>query len=87
MGQKRGRAEGSFVRETAAQAVEFYRDLVQNLKPWQELAPKLRTPGSDDSAQTDEPSVPAWVGQELTPNDTRPDDTQRPGHQEPSYAE
>ena len=43
MGQKRGRAEGSFVRETSAQAVEFYRDLVQNLKPWHAPAPKLRT--------------------------------------------
>lgn len=42
MGQKRGRAEGSFVRETSAQAVAFYRDLEQNLKPWTAPAPKLR---------------------------------------------
>jgi hypothetical protein len=42
MGQKRGRAEGSFVRETRAQTVSFYRDLVQNLKAWQAPAPQLR---------------------------------------------
>jgi hypothetical protein len=42
MGQKRGRAEGSFVRETRAQTVAFYRDLVQNLKAWQAPAPQLR---------------------------------------------
>ena len=35
MGQKRGRAEGSFVRETREQTVTFYRDLVQNMKAWQ----------------------------------------------------
>ncbi len=43
MGQKKGRAEESFVRETSAQAVEFYRDLLQHLKPWTAPAPKLRT--------------------------------------------
>jgi hypothetical protein len=42
MGQKRGRAEGSFVRETSAQTVAFYRDTVQDLKAWQAPAPKLR---------------------------------------------
>jgi hypothetical protein len=43
MGQKRGRAEGSFVRETRAQTVAFYRDLVQNLKAWQARPPQIRT--------------------------------------------
>ncbi len=62
MGQKRGRAEGSFVRETSAQAVEFYRDLVQNLKRWQAPPPKLRTePESTDATGQESPSVPAWV--------------------------
>ena len=42
MGQKRGRAEGSFVHETSAQAIEFYRDIVQDLKAWQAPAPRLR---------------------------------------------
>jgi hypothetical protein len=43
MGQKRGRVEGSFVRETREQAVMFYRDLVQNLKAWQARPPQIRT--------------------------------------------
>jgi hypothetical protein len=46
MGQKRGRAEGSFVRETRTQTVSFYRDLVQNLKAWQAPAPQLRDQSS-----------------------------------------
>jgi hypothetical protein len=63
MGQKRGRSEGSFVRETSAQAVEFYRDLVQNLKPWRAAAPKLRVePDGRDATSTDLVSVPRWVG-------------------------
>jgi hypothetical protein len=55
MGQKRGRTEGSFVRETRAQAVEFYRDLVQDLKAWQAPAPRIRdepeTAGDDPDAE------------------------------------
>jgi hypothetical protein len=42
MGQKRGKDEGSFVRETRTQTFDFYRDLVQILKPWQARAPRLR---------------------------------------------
>ncbi len=65
MGQKRGRAEGSFVRETSAQAVEFYRDLVQNLKPWRAPAPKLRTEtDGHDGTGTEVAIVPAWVGED-----------------------
>jgi hypothetical protein len=42
MGQKRGKAEGSFVRETRAQTFDFYRGIVQQLKAWQARPPKLR---------------------------------------------
>lgn len=61
-GQKRGRAEGSFVRETSAQTVAFYADLVQKLKPWQARAPKLRTEADTDvDAEEDEAAiVPVW---------------------------
>jgi hypothetical protein len=63
MGQKKGRAEGSFVRETSAQAVEFYRDLLQHLKPWTAPAPKLRSePESTEAKGTDVAIVPPWVG-------------------------
>ncbi len=66
MGQKRGRAEGSFVRETREQTVTFYRDLVQNLKAWQVRPPQIRVeaPDVDDS---DPPSPPDLLP--LTPAD------------------
>lgn len=61
MGQKRGRSEGSFVRETAVQAVEFYRDIVQNLKAWQAPAPKLRVdPDTAPADTTSGPISPPW---------------------------
>src|SRR5205807_8380266 len=66
MGQKRGRAEGSFVRETSAQTVTFYRDIVQELKAWQAPAPKLRTEpeAQPETMPTDQAVVPAWVGEQ-----------------------
>ena len=42
LGAKGGRGQGSFVRETRRQVIDFYREIVQNLKPWQAKAPKLR---------------------------------------------
>ncbi len=42
MGLKRGKGQGSFVGVTRKQVFDFYRDLLQNLKPWQAKAPKLR---------------------------------------------
>jgi hypothetical protein len=70
MGQKRGRAEGSFVRETSAQTVAFYRDIVQNLKPWHAPAPKLHTAEhSQDSSEPDPALVPAWVGDDPSPTE------------------
>jgi hypothetical protein len=62
MGQKRGKEEGSFVRETRGQTFDFYRDLVQGLKPWQPRAPKLREMKPDDeidAPQTDPPPFSA----------------------------
>jgi len=41
LGAKGGRGQGSFVRETRRQVIDFYREIVQNLKPWQPKAPKL----------------------------------------------
>lgn len=56
MGQKRGRTEGSFVRETREQTVMFYRDLVQNLKAWQAPAPQIRSePVSIDASPPPSP--------------------------------
>lgn len=66
MGQKRGRSEGSFVRETSAHTVTFYRDVIQNLKAWQAPAPKLHTTPQPDanSTSTDLAVVPAWVSEQ-----------------------
>lgn len=50
MGTKRGRAEGSFVRETNAQVISFYSELVQDLKPWQAPAPKVHSPQAAETA-------------------------------------
>jgi hypothetical protein len=41
MGAKRGRAQGSFVAESRRQSIEFYRTIVQGLKPWSATAPRL----------------------------------------------
>jgi hypothetical protein len=62
MGHKRGRAEGSFVRETSAHAVAFYRDQVQELKPWQAKAPKVREPEPEKPpvASTELVVAPPW---------------------------
>jgi hypothetical protein len=65
LGQKRGRAEGSFVRETGTQAVAFYRHVVQNLKAWRAPAPKLRTETdqSDGIAEDEEAITPVWAAE------------------------
>jgi hypothetical protein len=57
LGQKRGREEGSFVRETRSQLVDFYGDLVQNLKAWQAPAPKLRE-RDDEPHEESRPTMP-----------------------------
>ena len=62
MGHKRGRDEGSFVRETSAQAVAFYRDHVQDLNAWQPQAPKLREiePDRPPVTSTELIVIPPW---------------------------
>jgi hypothetical protein len=44
LGLKSGKGQRSFVRETRRQVIDFYGELVQNLKPWQARAPKLPEP-------------------------------------------
>jgi hypothetical protein len=56
MGKKRGRAEGSFVRETSAHVISFYSELVQNLKPWQPPPPKVHSPQPTDATADLPPS-------------------------------
>lgn len=75
MGQKRGRAEGSFVRETRAQAVTFYRDLVQNLKAWQVRAPQIRAePDTPERAPAPPPDIPPLLPKDVAQSGTSNDD-------------
>jgi hypothetical protein len=60
LGLKAGKGLGSFVRETRRQVIDFYGDLVQNLKPWQAKAPKLpETPPK--VLETPQPDPPPFV--------------------------
>jgi hypothetical protein len=80
IGQKRGKAEGSFVRETRAQTFDFYRDLVQNLKPWQARAPKLHEEReSAEVPATPQPEPPPFVAADVREvgDATDPADTNR----------
>jgi hypothetical protein len=67
MGQKHGRAEGSFVRETSAQIATFYRNIVQNLRAWDAPAPKLRAETEDqgDAPETEPALAPVWGADEV----------------------
>jgi hypothetical protein len=76
MGTKRGKEDGSFVRETRKQAIDFYRDIVQDLRAWQPPAPKLppeRMPEPGPPATPDPPPFTApderdpGEGTDLTP--------------------
>jgi hypothetical protein len=67
MGTKRGKDVGSFVRETRAQAIDFYRDLVQDLRKWQPPAPKL--PREQPEASTPEAATDPPQFSELTSRD------------------
>jgi hypothetical protein len=80
MGQKRGKGEGSFIRETRRQVLDFYANVVQQLKPWQPKAPRLPEPPKEvpETPQTEPPPFVAAdereVGEATTPatRDTDP---------------
>jgi hypothetical protein len=58
LGAKRGRGPGSFVLESKQQTSDFYRTIVQGLRPWAATAPKLPpspTPAGDPAEATPEP--------------------------------
>lgn len=66
MGTKRGRGEKSFVHETRQQAIDFYRDLIQDLRAWQRAPAKLPDDRADDGdrAQPDPPLFSATESHE-----------------------
>jgi hypothetical protein len=50
MGTKRGKGQGSFVGDSKLQVLDFYRLVVQALKPWTSAAPKLPSPPVESDA-------------------------------------
>jgi hypothetical protein len=75
LGLKSGKGQGSFVRETRRQVIDFYGELVQNLKPWQAKAPKLPELPAH-VPETPQPEPPPFVaieerepGEATTPNE------------------
>jgi hypothetical protein len=65
MGTKRGKGERSFVLETRKQAIDFYRDLVQNLRPWRATPPKLPDEPPEETPETPTPDPPAFSAAEV----------------------
>jgi hypothetical protein len=63
LGLKGGKGQGSFVRETRRQVIDFYREIVQNLKPWQAPAPKLPAP-PEHVPETPQAEPPPFVAAE-----------------------
>jgi hypothetical protein len=75
MGAKRGKEEGSFVRETRRQAIDFYRGLVQDLKAWQPPAPKLPPEKPQEEPTPAQPEPPPFSS---TPEREPGEGTDRP---------
>lgn len=67
LGLKNGKGHGSFVRETRRQVIDFYREVVQNLKPWKAKPPKLPdTPKqTPETAQVNPPRFADVEGRDI----------------------
>jgi hypothetical protein len=61
MGLKRGKGRGSLIGDTRQQTFDFYRAIVQGLKPWQTPAPKLREPEPEKLPLTPQAEPPPFV--------------------------
>ncbi len=66
MGVKRD----SFVQDTTAQTVAFYRDLVQNPKPWQPPAPRITRPDPEPDADISDAKPVPLPGSDGSPEST-----------------
>jgi hypothetical protein len=75
LGLKPGKGQGSFVRDTRRQVIDFYGELVQDLKPWQARAPKLpaQPARAPESPQPEPPPFTAVeerdIGEATTPTE------------------
>lgn len=68
LGRKRGRAAGSFVGDTRTQAIDFYRDIVQDLKAWRAPAPKLPA-GHEEDDPSPQPEPPSFSSDTRDPGE------------------
>ena len=57
LGMKRSGASSSFVSETQRQAVDFYRSVVQTLRPWRAPAPTLPPQEANAVERLNDPSA------------------------------
>lgn len=65
LGGKRGRGPGSFVLEAKLQTSDFYRLIVQRLRPWTATAPKLpASPGQSIAPAEASPEPPPFTSPE-----------------------
>ena len=56
MGLKRDASKGSFIETVIATTEDFYRSVLQNLRPWKPAPPKLK-PKKEDPQESDIPIV------------------------------
>lgn len=77
LGTKRGKGEKSFVRDTRQQAVDFYRELVQDLRAWQAPAPKLPAE-PDEVHETLNPIHPPLASRSENPEKHDPEGSSAP---------
>jgi hypothetical protein len=78
MGMKRGKGQGSFVRETRRHVLDFYAGVVQGIKPMQPRPPQLRQQAEvPATAQPDPPAFSAVndrdLGEGVDPQSDRAD--------------
>ncbi len=64
MGTKRGKGQDSFVTETRRQAVDFYRQVVQDLRRWQPSPPKLPEEPEEKPPETPTAKPPPFSADE-----------------------
>lgn len=86
MGKKRGRSEGSFVRETSSQVLSFYSELIQDLKAWQAPAPKVHTQLPGETSEVPPPDQPQRGGDVAHGLPERPSDVLADGENNPPAA-
>jgi hypothetical protein len=71
-GTKRGTGRGAFIDSVLTAIDDFYEQIIQNLKPWMPVPPRLRSP---DDIQPVEPVTPSLVSTAISSQDGTTIDT------------